>query len=582
MNGANDALLKEACNSSRRVKVLLETLQKKPKNARIMAELSSLLKGESEEEYNKENKEKQQCLLQEAEKWANKSIETAPHKPYGYTVLSTVSPNYETRRNALQQLLQAYTHQQPLEKQHEIPYAVALVRVLVEAREEEALRNTNKNISKANKSHPIRRDLSTNEQTMYDDTIVQALDTAYATLLRNKNDFNINNIKNHQRNAVMYLCKSEYRLGVFFRRMHRHHDDDAATKCNKDHDATHRPKSRRHFTRVLEIYHVVCATTANNENDKTKGSSHPNSGDVADVVIAKLAQKSQFWLATFQTDLIQDENHEGYNTSTSNDTSLLSSSSLTSIPQIDCCPEDYILSLYSSFAPKFDDLLVNKLQYQTPTLLRKLVNSTVSTTTASSMVWSNLCIDLGCGTGLSGLAFKSCTKYMVGTDLSPDMIDVARERRSDCYNDFDVVSVEDAFPMVMKKIQNQQHSPCSSSSYYGDTVSKIVDLVIACDVFVYLGNLQPIFESVHKYLTPDTGRFAFSTERLDTAKGEKDEEGRGYVLLPTARFAHKKSYIEKLARKIGFQVEAMKLCPIRKNGGKDINGILVVLSVPST
>ena len=38
------------------------------------------------------------------------------------------------------------------------------------------------------------------------------------------------------------------------------------------------------------------------------------------------------------------------------------------------------------------------------------------------------------------------------------------------------------------------------------------DLVIACDVFVYIGDLRSVFDSVRKNLCEENGLFAFSTE----------------------------------------------------------------------
>ena len=37
--------------------------------------------------------------------------------------------------------------------------------------------------------------------------------------------------------------------------------------------------------------------------------------------------------------------------------------------------------------------------------------------------------DLGCGTGLSGLAFIDIVEELVGVDLSPEMIEKAKQRR---------------------------------------------------------------------------------------------------------------------------------------------------------
>ena len=71
------------------------------------------------------------------------------------------------------------------------------------------------------------------------------------------------------------------------------------------------------------------------------------------------------------------------------------------------------------------------------------------------------------------------------------------------------------------------------------------------------------------------GLFAFSTEWIDEgAIGE-----RPYILLPTARFAHMLSYFEELAVECGFVKQEVKVSVIRKNQGKDVKGILAVLTL---
>uniref|UniRef100_A0A7S0FUW5 Calmodulin-lysine N-methyltransferase n=1 Tax=Minutocellus polymorphus TaxID=265543 RepID=A0A7S0FUW5_9STRA len=99
------------------------------------------------------------------------------------------------------------------------------------------------------------------------------------------------------------------------------------------------------------------------------------------------------------------------------------------------------------------------------------------------------------------------------------------------------------------------------------------DIIFACDVFVYIGCLNSIFASAKNSLATD-GTFAFSTECLEESQAEE----KGFILHRSARFAHKRSYIESLATKHGFRIVAIKTCPIRKNEGKDVKGILAVFS----
>jgi len=259
------------------------------------------------------------------------------------------------------------------------------------------------------------------------------------------------------------------------------------------------------------------------------------------------AKKSKFWLATFGKDT---------------DSTVI---------DIDRCPEEYIISLYSAFACNFDQLLVEKLNYETPKKLRLLVAEVQNRMNTTS--WC--CADLGCGTGISSLAFGDCVNQLVGIDLSPEMIQKAREKG--CYDKLIFGDLETIF----YDFKGSQTNP--------------FDLIIACNVFVYIGDLFSVFHSVRKKMHKD-GLFAFSTEFLKEKHGmnnsvkkmHKDglfafsteflKEKHGMNKPFIARFAHKKSYIEELAKATGFVIKAMRKAIIRKNQGENVYGLLVVLS----
>jgi predicted TPR repeat methyltransferase len=219
------------------------------------------------------------------------------------------------------------------------------------------------------------------------------------------------------------------------------------------------------------------------------------------------------------------------------------------------CPAAYVIDLYSTFAPRFDELLVNKLQYQTPTILRQLHDELLPHHAGNSGFYRRIA-DLGCGTGLSGLAFSSLLLMndggvnckigqMTGVDLSPEMLALSAKRG--CYKD-----------LLSGDIQIVLTKP------------DVWDLVLACDVFCYIGDLIDTFRLVRKSLI-DGGIFVFSTEKLD-----RDVEA-AFQLHECARFAHNPTYIEHLAIEHEFHVLAKYTCPIRKNKGKDVMGFLMIL-----
>jgi len=197
---------------------------------------------------------------------------------------------------------------------------------------------------------------------------------------------------------------------------------------------------------------------------------------------------------------------------------------------MDRCPPAYIQSLYSTFAPRFDSLLVDKLRYETPTLLRKLLPPECR---------FSKCLDLGCGTGLSGLAFDDCVDEIVGLDLSSDMLEYARKRHF--YNDLCQGDVEST-----KWIQE-------------------FDLVLACDVLVYLGDLTRVFQRVYESL---------GTKGIFLASVELYKGPENYRLHECARFCHAQDYVESSLTKSGLFVEEIKPATIRLNQGKPVMGLL--------
>ena len=72
------------------------------------------------------------------------------------------------------------------------------------------------------------------------------------------------------------------------------------------------------------------------------------------------------------------------------------------------------------------------------------------------------------------------------------------------------------------------------------------DLVVAADVFIYVGDLAPVFEGVARVLRPG-GLFAFSVEPAPA--------DAGFVLQPSLRYAHGEGAIRALAARHGQAVQ---------------------------
>ena len=204
----------------------------------------------------------------------------------------------------------------------------------------------------------------------------------------------------------------------------------------------------------------------------------------------------------------------------------------------DCAPKKYVKEVFNSYANKFDDHLVNKLKYNTPTLLKEALND---------LSWGEKkyenAIDLGCGTGLSGLEFRDRAETLIGIDLSENMISKAEAK-----NIYDALYVDDIIPRL-------------------NVLNTRFDLFISCDVFVYIGDLLPLFRCVKEHSTQNCV-FVFSTEHID---------GEAFVLRDTCRYAHSKDYILSVASTSGFKVNHFKETHLRYEKDGWVTGGIYVL-----
>jgi predicted TPR repeat methyltransferase len=111
--------------------------------------------------------------------------------------------------------------------------------------------------------------------------------------------------------------------------------------------------------------------------------------------------------------------------------------------------------------------------------------------------------------------------------------------------------------------------------YCGDMVGYLreradsVDVIVAADVFVYVGDLRPVFSMAGLALRRG-GRFAFSVEQHEGAAE--------FALRASGRYAHSRAGIEALARSHGFTVDEIAAATLRQESGEDMPGLLVIIS----
>lgn len=202
-------------------------------------------------------------------------------------------------------------------------------------------------------------------------------------------------------------------------------------------------------------------------------------------------------------------------------------------------PPDYVRGLFDGYADHFDKHLTEALEYRIPEFLNQAVRRVITGNERELDV-----LDLGCGTGLCGVLFRDLARTLAGVDLAPRMIEKARTR-----NLYDKLLVGD----VVLPLE------APGAAY---------DLVLAADVFIYIGDLARVFQLSKAALKPG-GLFAFSVEAAP--------QDTTYLLRATNRYAHSEGYIRDLARTSDLAEVSCDRAVLRKQGGAPVEGYIFVL-----
>jgi predicted TPR repeat methyltransferase len=205
--------------------------------------------------------------------------------------------------------------------------------------------------------------------------------------------------------------------------------------------------------------------------------------------------------------------------------------------------DTYVRRLFDQYATRYDTALTEHLCYRGPALLREAVAS-VMRATARPLHFDAM-LDLGCGTGLAGAAFRSAVDRLVGVDLSPAM--VAQARAKGLYDH--LVTADLAIFLADALADAAQY-----------------DLVLAADVCVYVNDLAPMATAIASVLRAD-GLFAFTVET---------HSGGGVKLLPTLRYAHSGGYLRAVLAESGMSPLQLAAASVRREKGVAVDSLVVV------
>lgn len=206
-------------------------------------------------------------------------------------------------------------------------------------------------------------------------------------------------------------------------------------------------------------------------------------------------------------------------------------------------PAAYVRALFDEYAPRFESHLREALAYRGPEILMDGLER-VCAARGRAPRFARV-LDLGCGSGLMARPLRPCADHMAGVDLSPAMVELAR--RTGLYDHAEAGDVT-AF------LSAQAPASC--------------DLVIAADVFVYIGDLAPVFAAAARALSAG-GLFAFTVQR---------GEGADWALGADLRYRHRRDYLLALAAEYGFAPAIMEDASTRRDAGADVPGLVAVLA----
>jgi predicted TPR repeat methyltransferase len=202
-------------------------------------------------------------------------------------------------------------------------------------------------------------------------------------------------------------------------------------------------------------------------------------------------------------------------------------------------PAHYVETLFDDYADDFDAHLVDVLGYRAHRTLAEYL-------AALGRGPFRAALDLGCGTGLCAPLLKPMTQRLAGIDLSGLMLDKARS-----LNLYDELVHADIVEHLRRTDQRY-------------------DLVTAADVFIYVGDLEPVFAALDHALEAK-GLLCFSAECAADEAGD-------FVLLPSLRYAHSERYLRALAARHGYELLQLVRAPIREDQRETVPGLYVYLA----
>lgn len=219
---------------------------------------------------------------------------------------------------------------------------------------------------------------------------------------------------------------------------------------------------------------------------------------------------------------------------------MLASCSGQGVP--DRAEDDYIVETFDRFADSFEEQLQVRLAYRAPQLVVEALAAFLPEPAGQLDI-----LDAGCGTGLCGPLVAPYAARLTGVDLSVGMLQKAEGKG--CYHHL--------YRIELTAFLDQ---PAEAGAW---------DVILSADTLCYFGPLEAVTAGARRALRTG-GLLAFSVEDAG------DAAGPGHVLNPNGRYAHSSAYVQRCLASAGFAVCHIGRAVLRTEGGKPVNGLIVV------
>lgn len=207
---------------------------------------------------------------------------------------------------------------------------------------------------------------------------------------------------------------------------------------------------------------------------------------------------------------------------------------ITGIKDGESTPE-YAHNLFNNYALYYEEHMQGQLKYSIPTHIARTLHQ-------FELLTLNNTLDIGCGTGLTGVVVREYSKHLIGVDIAEKMLEHSKKK----------AIYDELVQMEILEFLRQD--------------TKFYDLIVAADVLPYFGDLEPLMQLVATRLTPEH-YFIFSAEI---------NEQYPWQLESSARFSHQPDYIRELSKKHSLTIIKEEKIPARIHNQMPLEVMLYV------